>query len=643
MKRLTLALTVIVIMATCAAAGPLRLDVSSQNRYKTVAAALSKAREVHEQDPEREVIISLPPGYMPLAEPIVLGPQDSYVTLQGSPLGDTILGCGRPIRQWHPIEGRLWAADVPDVKEGKWDFRSLVINGNWRRRAYLPRAGFFEHLSEYKEPWRSTTGGGFGTVPVELKRTMIYKPEDLGSWLSIPNAELIIYHSWDMSHARIESNDVANHTLTLTPPLGYPAGAFGIHRYRVENVVEGMHTPGLWYLDRENGQVVYWPLPGEEMERAVGIAPVGTQLIKIEGTTEAPVRHLKLKDLILQDTNVPWKSPGFGAAGISESAVTLTHGRECALEHLRFRFLGGNAVKVFAGDSNRVTDCEVSHVGASGIIVSGAAEPGVGDNAVISDNHIHDVGLIYPAGIALRVGNVANARLCRNLIHDVGYCGITFGGDMKTPRAVNGLIENNHIYRVMTALNDGAAIYMSAQLDGTVVRGNVCHDIHGLTGMGWGIYPDEQCRFLTVTGNLVYRCLGSFHCHMAHDIKFENNIAINGDEYQVSMPKSSNISFAYNLFVCDGEPILHKNVVNPKDHVSQSDFNLFFDVSGGKPVLGKPTWEAWNALGLDTHSVFADPLFVDAAHGNYDLKPNSPAFKLGFVKLDLSKVPHEKE
>jgi hypothetical protein len=628
------------IMATHSLAAPLRLEVAPQRRLQTLAEALQRARAEHQKNPEREVIITLPLNYTFLAEPIVLGPQDSYTTLEATPVTGSVLGSGRPIRGWRR-EGGYWTAEVPEVKEGKWDFRTLIVNGKWRQRARLPQSGFFENLSEYKEPWRSTTGGGFGQVPVELKRTMIYKPEDLGPWLSLPNAEVVVYHSWDLSHARIEKLDPATHTLTLTPPLGYPAGAFGIHRYRVENVEEGMSIPGQWYLDRENGRVVYWPIPGEDMTQAVVMAPVGTALLKIEGTADQPVHHVRVRNIGFGDTNVPWKSPGFAAAGIAETAVTLTHARDCVLENLRFRFLGGNAIKITGGGNNRVAGCAIGHVGASGLIASGAAAMGVGDNLTVADNHIHDVGLVYPAGVALRVGNVANAKLLRNLIHDVGYCGITFGGDMKNPRAINGLIENNHIYRVMTALNDGAAIYLSAQLDGTVVRGNVCHDIHGLTGMGWGIYPDEQCRFLTVTGNLVYRCLGSFHCHMAHDLKFENNIAVNGDQYQVSLPKSNNVSFLRNIFVCDGEPVLSNSVTNPKDHVSESDYNLFWDVSGKQPPLGKPAWEAWLGLGLDTHSVFADPLFVDPAHDNYDLMPASPAFKLGFVKLDLSRVPHE--
>lgn len=641
MKRLSLILPclVMLIMTAHSMAAPLRIDVAPQNRYKTLPAALARARAEHQANPEREVIISLPANYQYLTEPLVLGPEDSYTTFQGYPVTGTVLGSARLLRDWKR-EGVFWTADVPEVKEGKWDFRTLIIEGKWRQRAFLPHAGFFENLSEYKEPWRSTTGGGFGEVPVELKRTMIYKPEDLGAWLSVPNAEVVVYHSWDMSHARIEANDPVSRTLTLTPPLGYPAGAFGVHRYRVENIEEGMHTPGLWYLDRENGRVVYWPMPGEDMTRAVGIAPVGTALLKIEGTAERPVRNVQVRDITLEDTNVPWKSPGFGAAGIEETALTLSYGKDCVLERLTFRFLGGNAIKIWAGDRNRVTRCEIGYIGASGIIANGSAEPGVGDNAVIEDNHIHHVGLVYPGAIALRVGNVANARLCRNLIHDVGYSGICFSCEKKdTPN--NGLIENNHIYRVMTALNDGAAIYMGNKLDGCIVRGNVCHDIHGLTGMGWGIYPDEQSSFLTVTGNLIYRCLGAFHCHMAHDIKFENNIAVNGDQYQVSLPKSSNISFVRNIFVSDGEPVLAPNVVNPKDHISDSDNNLFWDVSGNRPPLGQPIWEAWLGLGLDAHSLFADPRFVDPANDRYDLKPDSPALKLGFVKLDLSKVPHE--
>jgi len=49
-------------------------------------------------------------------------------------------------------------------------------------------------------------------------------------------------------------------------------------------------------------------------------------------------------------------------------------------------------------------------------------------------------------------------------------------------------------------------------------------------------------------------------------------------------------------------------------------------------------WEAWQMAGADTHSVVADPLFVDAAHGDFRLKPESPALKLGFQPIPLDKI-----
>jgi hypothetical protein len=46
----------------------------------------------------------------------------------------------------------------------------------------------------------------------------------------------------------------------------------------------------------------------------------------------------------------------------------------------------------------------------------------------------------------------------------------------------------------------------------------------------------------------------------------------------------------------------------------------------------------WRARGLDARTITADPRFVDLEHDDYTLRPDSPAFKVGFVPLDLLQV-----
>lgn len=58
----------------------------------------------------------------------------------------------------------------------------------------------------------------------------------------------------------------------------------------------------------------------------------------------------------------------------------------------------------------------------------------------------------------------------------------------------------------------------------------------------------------------------------------------------------------------------------------------------GDPRLGKQMLEKQQRDGIDSHSLAVDPLFVDPANGDFRLKPDSPALKLGFVPFDMSKV-----
>ena len=77
-----------------------------------------------------------------------------------------------------------------------------------------------------------------------------------------------------------------------------------------------------------------------------------------------------------------------------------------------------------------------------------------------------------------------------------------------------------------------------------------------------------------------------------------------------------------------------------------ADGNLFWDVDGA-PVewctsfKDRSTYrpiETVMEMGYDIHSEVADPMFEDVENRNFTLKPESPAFKLGFRQIDLTGV-----
>lgn len=49
-------------------------------------------------------------------------------------------------------------------------------------------------------------------------------------------------------------------------------------------------------------------------------------------------------------------------------------------------------------------------------------------------------------------------------------------------------------------------------------------------------------------------------------------------------------------------------------------------------------WISWQKEGWDTHGVMADPMFVDWKNDDFRLKPESPAFKLGFKAIPVEKI-----
>jgi len=407
---------------------------------------------------------------------------------------------------------------------------------------------------------------------------------------------------WDESLVGVASMNEMAHSLTFSNPAGHPPGAFGVKKYIVWNVRQGMNEAGQWYLDRTEGKLVYWPLPGEDMTSAEIIAPTIESIMRLQGTKQRPVSAVTLRGLTLSVTNTPLIAGGFGALKF-DGAVSAAFAHDCSLLNLTVVNVGGQGIKGRDCTFLSVRNCEVSDTGACGIIVQGA-------DALVADNHVFDVGVLYPSAIGIRCGGKC-AEVTHNEVHDTPYSAINCGGD-------GHRIESNLIYRAMKELHDGAGIYIGF-CKGIVLRGNFIHDIVDTGGYGASAYYlDEQARECLVEGNLSLRVVRPSHNHMAENNIIRNNVFISDGDAKLTFPKSSRCRFEKNVIYAKG-----KIAVSNPTAITASSANVFFSARGA--IEGAPP---------DT--LRAEPLFIVLEKGHYRFAPESPALKLGIKAVDVS-------
>ena len=101
-------------------------------------------------------------------------------------------------------------------------------------------------------------------------------------------------------------------------------------------------------------------------------------------------------------------------------------------------------------------------------------------------------------------------------------------------------------------------------------------------------------------------------------------------------PQPKGEVFARNIVLWSEGPLIKEH--DWPNFTTLWDYSLYYHERGEPVIFLRYTFDQWKARGLDTHSLIADPLFVDAKKGHFALKPGSPALKLGFRPIDLSTI-----
>lgn len=555
---------------------------------------------------------------------VILEPVDSGLIIKTEEGEKPVLYGGRPVINWVKDGEKFYSAAVPGVKEGIWDFRALVVNDGWRSRARYPDTGALSHLNEFRVPWMSTTGGGWRRKPTyDELTTMHYKKRDLGLWLELKNAELTIFHQWDESLVGIRSLEEATQTIRFSTPAGHPPGAFyhspKARTYIIWNVREGMYHPGQWYLDRAAGKVVYWPKPGEDMSKIEVVAPTTETIFKLKAGT----RNITIEGISVSATTTPLVSGGFGA-GRFDGAITGRDIHDCTFRNLTIANVGGWGIKV-RGSILRIEGSEVTGTGAGGIDFDG-------QNIIMTNNHIYEIGVTYPSAIAVSGGgNGIPCEISHNEIHGTPYSAITCSGD-------NHRIHYNLIYDTMRELFDGGGIYIGGckgiTLFGNIIRGsNEGYKRHAY-------YLDEQAVNCVVENNLAFNSISPSHNHMAKNNIIRNNVFYDEGESNLAFYRCKDFIFENNIVYAKGA--IH---FTGRDANKSMPNNVFYSAANKleeEKLNGGYQGKGADRLEILDGSVVADPMFVDPEHGNYNFKPDSPAMKLGIKPIDVSEAGRKK-
>lgn len=514
-----------------AGAGPFTVRVSPAGPALETALAQTRASSA----PEKEIVLA--DGDYFLGRTIVLGVADSNLTLRAEHDGRAVLWGGIPVTAWK-ADGRFAAAALPGVKEGTWDFRTLLVDGRMAPRACYPSAtNRLENLGGWTERVRAAVDGWWGRAPTaEELTTMPYRAGDLSAGFEPRNADVRLYHMWSESFVPVASNDVGRGVLHFARRMDAPAGAFGRRTYQVFGIREGMTEPGQWYLDRPSGTVVYWPRPGEDMARVKVVAPKVETLVQIRGEARRPVRNLRLKGLALTGTTAPCRSAGFGGEG-APGALEVRHAEDCAFERLTIRHVGATGVKVHEAVRLRLAESAIVDCGASALCLYAA------DSEVVS-NRLLRAGLAFPSACLATLGR-RRLRVARNEVADAPYSGLILRGE-------GHCIEENCISRVMQVLHDGAAVYGNVR--DSVIRGNVVRDVVP-NGAGYGasgFYCDETSADVVIEGNVTLGVPRPCHQHLARDIHVRNNTFVADGDLAISFQNCAGCTFTGNMLVAGG-------------------------------------------------------------------------------------------
>jgi hypothetical protein len=557
---------------------------------------------------------------------------------------------------WKPYKGGILQAQVPSDLETE----EIFVNGKRQILArypnYDPTAKYFDGFAantiskERAAHWGEPAGGYYHAMHPNLWGDF--------AWLITgknPDGSVALTGGWQNNRG----------------------GAINLQIGFVENIFEELDSPGEWFLNHNTHTLYFYPPSGVNITSAVVEATCLRNLVCFHGSDSDPVRFVTLKGLTFRQsarTFMGTKEPLLRSdwAIYRGGAVLFDGAEDCTLQDSFIDQVGGNAI--FVNNYNRrvtIRSCHIERAGASGICFVG--DPKAARSALFNYDQSNNLEQIdrtpgpkrdnYPsdclvddclinltgrvekqtAGVEIDLAKGITVRHCS--IYDMPRAGINIGDGCWGGHVIefcdifdtvketgdhgsfNSWGRDRYWLPDINAVNEWVRQVPSLpKLDAETP--NVLRNSRWRCDHGWDIDLDDGSSNYVIKNNL---CLhGGIKNREGYNRVVENNVIIdNGFHPHVWYAKSGDI-FKNNIVWNKYLPAL----MHPAPWGAVMDNNLM-QVNGLAST--EPAVALQNQSGRDEYSVVADALFVNPSSGDYRVKSDSPALKLGFANFPMDR------
>ncbi|MBU0610038.1 MAG: right-handed parallel beta-helix repeat-containing protein, partial [Armatimonadetes bacterium] len=500
----------------------------------------------------------------------------------------------------------------------------LFVDGKPMTPARWPNSGFVG-ISKLVEP---------GNKAEQKPSVIEYLDDRHARWTQAEDAWLFGYFRYLWADGTIKVSKVDPAMKTLTCNEAYQYGGPGMHtgqgiQYYAFNLLEEIDQPGEWYLDRTVGVLYLYP-PSDLAKAIVEVGVFAAPMVNMD-----QVRDVRFEGLTFDLGRF--------------NGVVLENCQRCLIAGCTVSRFAGNGIMVHGGEAVGLHGCDVHTIGRRATeVIGGDRETLAPGRHFVENCRIYNFGRIdrtYTPAIQLEgVGN----RVAHNFMYDCPSSVMRIEGN-------DHIIEYNDVQNAVRESDDQGAMELFANptYRGVVFRHNRFVNC-GKTGAGAAVHGQAAIRFddaisgMLVYGNVFIRSanghFGGVQMNSGRDNVMDNNLFIDCKQgisggwhpgnsvWRGIADKKPRPGIYTSELYLKRYPLIGTMMVAPG--INNVWRNIFYQC--GPLATGNRS-----NLDLVGNGEYPeqDPGFMDAAKGNYNLRPDAPVFSaVGFRPIPLDEI-----